>query len=468
MAGTLVVAAATWRDLRDHLLADGDERVAFLLARAAGERLLARDAILVPDPDLDVRGKRAVSLKLPALIDAMNAAARSGLALVEAHSHPLSAGEVRFSTVDERGQAEMAAYLSGVMPGRPYGALVFGRNAVRGTVWRSGGPEPIDAIVVQGETLERWRGDGKPAVSGRRERAADRGRHDRQVRAFGEAGHARIADTRVAVAGLGGIGSIVSLELAHLGVRSLTLIDDDAVEESNLNRLAGAAAADVGRPKVEVAAEYARRANPAARVTALQENVRDRRAIAAAAGADVLFGCVDSDSGRLILNELAVSHLLPYVDCGVGITASGGAIAEAGGRVVVWTPGRPCLLCCREIDAAGAAEELEGPEEREFRRQRGYVAGADVPEPAVISLNGAVASLAVTEFLALATGFRAPAHYTHYDMIETVRPRLVTRRVPRAPGCVACGLEGVGDEAGLERYSRRGLPTDLPLPGEVG
>ena len=458
MAGTLVIAEGMWRDLRDHLLADGDEHVAFLLARTAGERLLARDAILVPDQDLEARG-RAVSLNLPALLGVMNAAARRGLALVEAHSHPLSAGEVRFSPTDEQGQAEMAAYLSGVIPGRPYGALVFGRNAVRGTIWRDGAPAPLASITVHGGVLERWRGDGSPA---RVAAAEGHERHDRQVLAFGEAGHARIAAARVAVVGLGGIGSIVSLELAHLGVRDLTLIDDDAVEESNLNRLAGAAEADAGRPKVEVATEYARRTNPAVRVTALRANIRDRRALAAAASADVLFGCVDSDSGRLILNDLAVSHLLPYVDCGVGITASGGGIAEAGGRVVVWTPGRPCLLCCREIDLAAAAGELESPEEREFRQRRGYVGGVDVPAPAVISLNGAVASMAVTEFLALVAGFRAPGHYTYYDMLDR---RASPRLVRPAPGCVACALEGAGDEAGLERYGRRGLPTDLPRPG---
>lgn len=186
----------------------------------------------------------------------------------------------------------------------------------------------------------------------------------------------------------------------------------------------------------------------------------------AAADADVLFGCVDTDSGRLILNELALAHMLPYIDCGVGITASGVTIAEAGGRVAVWTPGRACLLCSAgDIIPAVAAAELESPEEREFRRARGYVAGAGVPEPAVISLNGTIASMAVTEFLALVTGFRPSCHYRIYDMLEQ---RIDPRHVSRAPRCVACAAEGAGGEARTERYGRRGLPADLPLSGKDG
>ena len=467
MAVTLAVAADLWRGLREHLLADGDEHVAFLLARPSGERLLARDLLPIPDSELDHRSAHGVSVRLPALMDVMNEAVRRGLALVEAHSHPLSKGGVRFSRTDEMGHEEMVSHMSAVAPERPYGALVLGPDAVHGRVWRDGEPSAIDAVTVLGPTIERWPGNGTPAADAGRSAGPERpARHDRQVRAFGEDGQARIAGTRVAIAGLGGIGSLVAMQLAHLGVRGLVLIDDDIVEESNLNRLAGAGARDAGRAKVAVAAGYARKVNPDARVLPLQANVRDPRAMRAAAGSDVLFGCVDTDSGRLILNELALAHLTPYIDCGVGIMAPGGTIGEAGGRVAVWTPGRPCLLCSAgDIIPAVAAQELESPEEREFRRAHGYVAGADVPEPAVISLNGTIASLAVTEFIALVTGFRASRCYRVYDMLGQ---RIDERRGHRDPRCVACASEGFGDEAGLERYARRGLPADLPLPGKDG
>ena len=96
---------------------------------------------------------------------------------------------------------------------------------------------------------------------------------------------------------------------------------------------------------------------------------------------------------------------------------------------------------------------------------RGYVAGAGVPEHAVISLNGAIASMAVTEFLALVTGFRPSCHYRIYDMLGQ---RIDPRHVSRAPRCVACAAEGAGGEARTERYGRRGLSADLPLSGKDG
>jgi hypothetical protein len=87
------------------------------------------------------------------------------------------------------------------------------------------------------------------------------------------------------------------------------------------------------------------------------------------------------------------------------------------------------------------------------------VAGAQVPEPAVISLNSTVASLAVIEFLALVTGVRPAYHYTYYDLLEG---RIGPRIVPQDSRCTACALFALGDKADLERYSRLGLPLDLP------
>ena len=187
MAVTLAVAGDLWRGLRDHLLADGGKRVAFLLVRPAGERLLACGMLPIPDSELGHRSAHGVSLRLPALLGAMNAAAARGLALVEAHSHPLSEGRVRFSRTDELGHEEKVAHMSAVAPERPYGALVLGPNAVQGRVWRDGEPSAIGAVTVLGPTIERWPGDGTPAAA-RSTGAEVAVRHDRQVRAFGEDG----------------------------------------------------------------------------------------------------------------------------------------------------------------------------------------------------------------------------------------------------------------------------------------
>ena len=306
--------------------------------------------------------------------------------------------------------------------------------------------------------MEHWPGNGTfiEAVGDPAE-----GQYNRQVLALGPKGQRSVAHTVVGIVGLGGLGSIVCLELAHLGVSNFILIDDDVVEDSNLHRVVGASRSSVGKSKVEVARTLIRRINPKARIEAVKGNVRAATSLAAIKGADVIFGCVDTDSGRMILNELALAYLIPYIDTGVGIFVENNRIVEAGGRVVAWIPERPCLLCCKEIHSRIAAEELESQQEREFRQTHGYVQGTDIPEPAVVSLNGTVASLAVTEFLTLIAGFRASAHYTYYDMLEQrTGPRLVDRDMQ----CPACSLEGLGDLANLDRYSRIGLPEDLPIP----
>src|SRR5205823_6090036 len=83
----------------------------------------------------------------------------------------------------------------------------------------------------------------------------------RQVLAWGNTGQNRLTTAHAAVVGAGGTGSQVALQLAHLGIGRLTLIDFDLVERSNLSRLLGSTPADVGRSKVDVLASAVRRVN---------------------------------------------------------------------------------------------------------------------------------------------------------------------------------------------------------------
>ena len=76
---------------------------------------------------------------------------------------------------------------------------------------------------------------------------------DRQIRAFGEDGQRAIQALRVAIIGLGGTGSVVARQLAHIEVRRFLLIDPRALDETNLNRVVGARRSEIGRPKVHIA-----------------------------------------------------------------------------------------------------------------------------------------------------------------------------------------------------------------------
>jgi molybdopterin/thiamine biosynthesis adenylyltransferase len=445
-----------WKALRAHLLADWKEHLAFILTGYASmgreHILLARELIVIPDNDLEaLEHSYGLSLRLNALLGAMNRANRSGQALVEAHSHPFATNQVGFSPIDRQGQRELAAYLADTLPERPYGVLVLGQNAVDGRVWFPPRKRSLllTEVRVLGDNLLRLptSGSSRRKEVNRLAASADELFH-RQALAFGEVGQRKVQETTVGIAGLGGIGSVVAQQLAHLGIQRFVLVDHDRVERTNLHRLVGSTPTDVGRMKVEVTRHLILSVNPRAKVQALATNLRGTKAIKTLKGVDVLFGCVDNDAGRLILNELALAYLVPYIDCGAGIQVEAHRLKEAGGKVSVWTPGRPCLLCAKDLSPRIAAEELESEKEREFRQRHGYVAGAQVPEPAVISLNSAIASVAVTEFLALVAGLRPARQYTYYDMLEQrVGPRIVARD----GRCTVCAVEGLGDLANVER-----------------
>ena len=332
--------------------------------------------------------------------------------------------------------------------------MVLGGASVDGLIWTNPGkPDPIAEVRVIGNDWMRLATTSAPRPVRPLARTKSE-RYVRQILALGDAGQRILETVHVAIVGLGGLGSLVAEQLAHLGVRRFTVVDNDRLETTNLNRLVGAKRSDVGRLKVDIAARNIRGISRASKVERIPRNVRESEALDALKLADFIFGCVDSDSARLILNELALAYQVPYIDSGVGIAAIEGRIAEAGGRVIVWVPGRPCLLCAAEIDVRIAAEELENEDQRRFRREHGYVSGADVPAPSVISLNATVASIAVTEFLALATGVRQSQCYTYYDLLEQ---RMGPRIVRANDNCVACAVAAFGDRVNIQRYGLEDL-----------
>jgi molybdopterin/thiamine biosynthesis adenylyltransferase len=288
----------------------------------------------------------------------------------------------------------------------------------------------------------------------------DEARFDRQIRLFGRAGQERIAAQRVAIVGLGGLGSHIAQSLAYLGVSSLTLIDHDRVSRSSLNRLIGATPDDAAarRLKVEVAERVIRAAAPEAAVSPIAENLRTRAALAALRNCGIIFGAVDNEGARLILTELASACEITLIDAASEILEARADAIPFGGRVVVARPGKLCLLCAGELSPEQAKIELEPPQTRVVRDNHGYGLGPEVPAPAVVSVNGVVSNIAVTEFVALVTGLREPIEYSHYKGHEgKVLPRDMANR---SSECFTCRyLRGKGDAAALERYVVTESPT---------
>src|SRR5438067_2352172 len=161
-------------------------------------------------------------------------------------------------------------------------------------------------------------------------------RHNRQILMFGEAGQEQIEKQIVGIAGAGGLGSQIGQSLAYLGVRNFGIIDDDFLDDTNMNREAGAFPADIGRLKVEAVKEHILKINPEATVRAIPRNLRTREALEFLTKCMHIFGGLDLDGPRLVLTELAAAYRIPLIDVATEIfPANDGQPFDFGGRVVV-------------------------------------------------------------------------------------------------------------------------------------
>jgi molybdopterin/thiamine biosynthesis adenylyltransferase len=394
-----------WEALETHLLDNGLEQGAFLLAepveRGGVLRLLVREVLPVPVGHLLAQSGAYLETDPVFFAPILKRARNDRYSMVVVHSHPFSSGTVGFSSIDDQGESDLIPKIQARAPGLPHAALVVGRGAAAARVYATGGSSPQKA----GIRVLRW-----PVRDVSSSRAAlpqhDAPRYHRQTLAWGPAFQALLSRQRVAIIGAGGIGSQVSQQLLHLGVGSLRVVDPDCVEESNLNRTVGARFEDAlqARPKVEVVQALAASLGREAAVESGQRSVLDLDVALGLAEFDFVFGCTDNLATRRLLNRFAMQYYVPYIDAGLDLEVfPEGGLRTGAGRVTVVLPEGPCLH----------RAEVLGPT---FEIEPGYVRGSADPAPAVVSFNGVVASLAVSAFLGVLGAYAAKdnARQFHY------------------------------------------------------
>jgi len=163
--------------------------------------------------------------------------------------------------------------------------------------------------------------------------------YSRQIilKEFGRKGQNKLARSRVAVVGLGGLGTVSSLYLALAGVGSLRLIDQDTVELPNLHRQILYTLDDLHYPKVEVSAKRLVKANPLVKVEPCPENLNVHNAEKLLSGVDCVVDGLDNLRTRYVVNRACVKLGVPYV--------FGAAIGLEGNLSVFAPPDTPCLEC---------------------------------------------------------------------------------------------------------------------------
>lgn len=228
-------------------------------------------------------------------------------------------------------------------------------------------------------------------------------KHDRQS-FLGATSEQDLRRAKVGVIGLGGGGSHVVQQLAHLGVGNYVLVDPDTIDETNLNRLVAGTLEDVkrGMLKVDIAERVIRavvaEANIGTHATQWQEVSRELQTC------DVLIGCLDAVAAKDQLDKFCQRFLIPYIDIGMDVHKLGTGFLISG-QVVLVTPGSPCLRCMGLVTEEALAQEA-----------RNY--GAAGSKPQVVWPNGVLASTAVGLFTRLIcpwTDWTSGSVFLEYD-----------------------------------------------------
>jgi molybdopterin-synthase adenylyltransferase len=159
---------------------------------------------------------------------------------------------------------------------------------------------------------------------------------------IGREGQARLGTTRVVVVGCGALGSVASEMMVRAGVRSLTVVDRDFVEESNLQRQSLFDEADValGLPKAAAAETHLRALNADVEVRGVVTDLVSDNADALLASADLVLDGTDNFETRFLLNDVCVRAGIPWV--------YGACVGSYGLALLVRPKVSPCLRCLLE------------------------------------------------------------------------------------------------------------------------
>ena len=230
---------------------------------------------------------------------------------------------------------------------------------------------------------------------------------------LGIEGQQRLLQSHALVIGAGGLGSPVALYLATAGVGSVTIVDHDTVDVTNLQRQIAHNLARVGQPKATSAAMTMGAINPEVQVIALQERADARRLDTLVAGADVVLDCSDNFATRQAVNAACVTHRKPLVS---------GAAIGFDGQISVYdtrTDTNPCYACLFPADAT--VEET-----------RCATMGVFAP------LVGIIGSMQAAEALKLLAGVGSSLA-GRLQMLDARSMEWSEIRLPRHAACRVCG-----------------------------
>ncbi len=231
--------------------------------------------------------------------------------------------------------------------------------------------------------------------------------------ALGIEGQQRILDSHALIVGAGGLGSPAALYLAAAGIGRITLVDDDVVDLTNLQRQILHTEARVGLAKAESGRQALAAINPAVEVIPVQERLSGATLDARVAAADIVLDCTDNFATRHAINRACVRHRKPLVS---------GAAIRFDGQVSVYDLARddaPCYHCLF-------------PEAEDVEEVRCAVMGVFAP------LTGIVGTMQAAEALKLIAGIGESLN-GRLLLLDAMNMAWRTVKFRRDPDCAVCG-----------------------------
>lgn len=233
----------------------------------------------------------------------------------------------------------------------------------------------------------------------------------------GGAGQSALADRHVVLVGTGGIGCPALQYLAGAGIGRLTLIDDDGVEASNLQRQTLFTPDDIGAPKAAVAAAWVARFDPALEVAAHIARIDASNVAALIAGADVVLDGCDNFATRLAVSDACVAAGVPLTSAALGRFQ--GQVANFAGH----RPGQSCYRCF--VGDAFDAEDCDSCADQ-------GVLGA------MVGTVGAFAAMHALRVLLEGVSTLGDPQWGQLHVFDGLKPSLRTMRIARDPQCRGC------------------------------
>ncbi len=475
----ILIPEGLYAKLHAHLFPDDrDEHGAVILAGVAETehevRILARELHLATDGRDYVPGKRGYRmLRAEFINDRVLKARDERLVYLAIHNHA-GTNAVAFSGDDLHSHERGYPALLQIARGMPVGALVFAKGAIAGDIWISDSCRvPLVGATIVGRRRQLL--TPRPSTDSLRTDPC----YDRQVRLFGDRGQDILTKAKVAIVGLGGVGSLLAEILARLGVGHFVLIDPDRTESSNLPRLIGATRWDVApkfleetswgwlrpierllsRRKTSLARRNIRRANRGARVQAFATDIVEPDVVEHLKDCDYIFLAADTMRARRIFNAIVHQYLIPGVQIGAKVNSDKtGTVGDVYAVTRPVTPESGCLLCSRFINPAKLQEELSSEEERRVQR---YVNDEDVVAPSVITLNALASAQAANDFLFYMTGLTKENASLSYMYFRPLHREVSWDQPPARNDCLDCGRS---ERSRFARGGGKSLPVKLPRP----